>query len=203
MRCTNCGNENSGGSAFCMECGTRLGAAAVPAAQPANGTPPPAPQPAQPQNWQPAYAQAPQNMSQQYDQGPPPGYVPPYQQVRPRNVPTVRTLHLGEVLLLIAGAFLIGVGFDNLEGFYRAQYILLGLVSLVGGLIFLGKVIVPDMLRPLDQFMDLLILGMSGLFVLWGLVAVFADNAGWLGGFLVSAGLLGLASAGLKMGILK
>jgi hypothetical protein len=121
-------------------------------------------------------------------------------------VPTVKSVHLGDVLFLIASVLLLGLGFENfstITGVVQAQYIVLGLVAILGGLFIMAMVIMPYMLTPVGQFMNLLVLVFSLVFLLWGLVATFANNIGLYGGFLVAAGLFGLAGSGLRMGLVK
>jgi hypothetical protein len=187
MRCDECGSEITAESKFCTECG-----------KVAISEPPVAALDAPPQDWEQA-GPPPQPTIPGDDQGPPPGYVPPHLQVRE---PTVRVVHLDDVLLLIAGALAVGVGFENL-GVAQGQYVFLGLVAILAGAVFLGKVIAPATLVPLDQYMEMVLLGASALLMLWGLIAVFATNVGLSGGLLMSAGGLGLASMGLKLGMIK
>jgi hypothetical protein len=185
MKCDNCGNNNPEGATFCTGCGGRLLAVAAPAVQPAVAPSPPV----QPQ---PQYA--PQ---------------PPVYQHLPRQpmLPTVRPVHLGDVLFLIASVLLLGTGlanFSNITAYYiGAQYIILGLVAFLGGLFMMALVIMPELLKPVKQYTDLGILAFSGIFLLWGLVATFANNVGYYGGFLLAAGLFSLAGCGLRMGYIK
>lgn len=191
MKCNNCGSNNAEGATFCPECGSRMLATAAPAAQSADA---PA-QPVQPQPQVPP--------QQQYA----PPYGSPYQQAyRPPVVPTIRTVHLGDVLFLIASVLLLGIGFENfstITGGAGAQYIVLGLVAILGGLFMMALVIMPELLKSVHEFMDVLVLAFSLVVTFWGLVATFANNVGFLGGILLAAGLFGLAGCGLRMGMIK
>ncbi len=205
MKCNNCGNVNAEGATFCTECGGRLVAAAAPAVQPAAPAQPVQPQPQGPPQQQYAPQQYPP-APPRYDQGPSQygaQYQRPYRQPK---VPTIKSVHLGDVLFLISAVLLLGVGlenFSNITGFVRAQYIILGLVAIVGGLLMMAMVVMPELLKPLEQNMDMLVLAFSLVFLLWGLVATFANNVGFYGGFLFAAGLFGLAGSGLRMGLIK
>jgi hypothetical protein len=192
MKCSNCGMDNIVNDAVhCPNCGASL---------------------LTPGNWdstqqgapQPQYQQpAPQ---QQYQQPPPQQYYAP-QPVKPRNVPTVKNVGMTEVLFLFSGFMLLGAGFENLGyltvRFIPGAYILLGLIAIVAGLFMLAMVIMPNLIKGMDDMLTYVILGISGLFFLWGLAACFGSSIGALGGILVAAGLAGLAGGALKMGILK
>jgi hypothetical protein len=185
MRCNNCGNINAVGSAFCMECGAGLGTAAAPAAQ----------APPEPSVQQPG--------QQHTDQ-----YVPPYpvQALQPPRVPTVKNVHMGEVLFLISSALLLVAGFDNfasLSFFVRGQYVLLGFMAIVGGLLFMGMVVMPYVLKPIEKNLDMLVLILSAIFLFWGVAAMFGTSIGFDGGMVFIGGLFGLAGMALKMGIIR
>lgn len=168
-----------------------------------------APAPVQPQPQAPPQ----QNAQQPYPQAPPqnnqapPQYRQPYhQQYRMSATPTIRNVHLGDVLFLIAAVLLLGIGFENFSGITNAvgaQYIFLGLVAILGGLFMMALVIMPELLKPLNEFLDVLVLAFSLVITFWGLVATFANNVGFLGGILLAAGLFGLAGCGLRMGMIK
>lgn len=188
MRCNNCGNENAVGAAFCMECGSPAGAEAPvqPAAQPA----PPLVQP-------PAVQSAPP---------PVPASPLPAQLFQPPRTPTVRSVHLGDVLFLIASALLLAAGFDNfasLSRFVQGQFVLLGMFAIVGGLVFVGMVVMPHLMRPIEKYLDTIVLGLSAIFLFWGVAAMFGSNIGLDGGLVFIGGLFGLAGMGLKMGIIR
>jgi hypothetical protein len=173
-----------------------------------------------PGNWDPN-RQAP--AQQQYQQPPAPGPQPPYQapqqyQVPPQqygppqppkaqHVATVRTVGLTETLFLFSGLFLIVAGFDNLSvlgsRFYGAQYPLLGILALLAGLFVMAMVIMPTLIKGMDSMMDIVMIGISLLFLVWGFGALFASSVGFSGGLMIGAGLAGLAGVGLRMGILK
>ena len=118
----------------------------------------------------------------------------------------MKSIHLGDVLFLISSMLLIAVGLENFSWIavaVRAQYLILGLVALLVGLLLLANVVMPYLLRSMDQMMDMVIAALSLVFLIWGLIAVFANDVGFFGGFLFAAGLFGLAGSGLRMGILK
>jgi len=192
MRCNNCNNENAVGSAFCMECGAALGAPAPPPPE-VPQVPPPAPGPQPPGPAIPVEPQV-----------PPPPY--PAQMYQPPRVATVKSVHLGEVLFLISAALLLVAGFENfasLSAFVRGQYVLLGMFAIIGGLIFLGMVIMPYMLKPIERYLDMIVLGLSAIFLFWGVAAMFGGDIGFDGGQVFIGGLFGLAGMGLKMGIIR
>jgi hypothetical protein len=148
-----------------------------------------------PGNWDPNRQAPPQQQ-----------YVPP-QPPKAARVATVRNVGLTEVLFLLSGFFLVIAGFDNLSvlgnRFFGGQYPLLGILALLAGLFVLAMLIMPSILKSLDNMMDILMLGISVLFLFWGLAANFGNNIGFSGAILIGAGLAGLAGAGLKMGLLK
>jgi hypothetical protein len=183
MRCDDCGTELAAGTKFCTECGRA-------------SAPEPPGQVLQEELVTPDINEGEAPEAFDPDQAPPPGYVSPHLQERQ---PTVREVHLDDVLLLIAGTLAVGMGLENL-GVPQIQYVILGIVAIIGGGLFLARVISPAILRPLEQFRDLPILGASALLLLWGLVAVLATNVGVLGGLLMTGGGLGLVAMGLKMG---
>jgi len=139
---------------------------------------------------------------------PPPAPVPPLpvQLIQPPRVPTVRSVHLGDVLFLIASALLLAAGFDNfasLSQFVQGQFVLLGMFGIVGGLLFAGMVIMPYLMRPIARYMDAIVFGLSAIFLFWGVAAMFGNNIGLDGGLVFIGGLFGLAGMGLKMGIIR
>lgn len=190
MRCNSCGNVNAVGSAFCMECGTPMGAEA-PAPEQA---PFQAPQAAVEPQAQPSPQPAP--------------YLPPYppQALQPPRVPTIRSIHLGEVLFLISSALLLVAGFENfasLSRFVLGQYVLLGFFGIVGGMLFMGMVVMPYVLRPIEKYLDMIVLVLSAIFLFWGVAAMFGTSIGVDGGMVFIGGLFGLAGMALKMGIIR
>ncbi len=188
MRCNNCGNENAVGAAFCMNCGSPLGS---PAAEPAAPLPPQAP---------------PEGNAQPNQQAPPSPPPYPSQLYQLPRTPTVKSVHLGEVLFLIAAALLLAAGFENfasLSLFARAQYVLLGMFAIVGGLLLLGMVVMPHILKPIEQYLDMIVLGLSAIFLFWGVAAMFGSNIGFDGGLVFIGGLFGLTGMALKMGIIR
>lgn len=171
-----------------MNCGSPIGSASEPV---------PAPMP----------PQAPPEPNVQPGQQMPPS-APPYppQLFQPPRSPTVKSVHLGEVLFLISSALLLVAGFENfatLSRFALAQYVLLGMFAIVGGLLFLGMVVMPHILKPIEQYLDMIVLGLSAIFLFWGVAAMFGNNIGVDGGLVFIGGLFGLAGMALKMGIIR
>ena len=192
MKCSNCGMDNIVNDAVhCPNCGASL-------ITPANWD---NQQPAQ----QPQYQQQPQQAPPQYQQLPP-QYNPPAK-AKTQYVSTVKNVGMTEVLLIFSGLMFLMSGFGNLSSLtyrgYSALYPLLGIMSLLVGLIFLAYVLMPSMLKSMEKMMGFLILGLSVLFFFWGMAALFGDNIGWYGAEIVGAGLAGLAAAALKMGFIK
>jgi hypothetical protein len=199
MKCSNCGMDNIVEDAVhCPNCGASL-------LTPGNWDPN---RQAPPQQYQQAPAPGPQPQyqgSQQY-QAPPQQYSPP-QPPKSQRVATVRNIGLTEILFLFSGLFLVVAGFDNLSvlgsRFYGAQYPLLGIIALLAGLFILAMVIMPTLIKGMDNMMDILMAGISLLFLIWGFAATFANNVGFSGGIMIGAALAGLAGVGLRMGMLK
>ncbi|NLX47590.1 MAG: hypothetical protein GXY70_05440 [Euryarchaeota archaeon] len=179
-------------------------------------------QPPQQYDQQPQqYQQPPQQYDQQYQQPPqqyggqPQGaYYPPqggyYQQppAPPKRVPTIKRIDLTETILLVSGMFLFTGAMWNFSdlagwGFYAPSFIL-GLLSLFAGLMALGMVLVPQLLKQLEgEIIDIVMLLFAAVLLLWGLVVIFAWNYG-AGGEFVFVGGFGMLVAGLlRMGILK
>lgn len=161
------------------------------------------------------YQQPPQQYDQQYQQPPQQqgAYYPPqggyYQPpAPPKRTPTVKRIDLTETILLVSGMFLfMGAmwNFSDLAGWgFYAPSLILGLLSLVAGLMALGMVLVPQLLKQLEgEIIDIIMLAFGGILALWGLVVLFAWNYG-AGGEIVFIGGFGLLMAGLlRMGILK
>ena len=165
-----------------------------------------------PQQYQQPQQYDQQNQQPQYQQ-PQGGYYPPqggyYQQppAPPKRVPTVKRIDLTETIMLFSGMFLFMAAFwnfgDQYWGFY-APSLILGLLSLVAGLMALGMVLMPQLLKQLEgEVVDIIMLVFAAILMLWGLVVTFAWNYG-SGGEIVLTGGLGLLLAGLlRMGILK
>ncbi|MGD0818658.1 MAG: zinc ribbon domain-containing protein [Methanomassiliicoccales archaeon] len=193
MKCSNCGTDNIVNDAVhCPNCGASL---------------------ITPSNWdgqqsapQPQYQQQPAQAPQPQYQQPPQQYYPP-QPPKQQNVPTVKNVGMTEVLLLFSGLLLVLAGFGGLSylryNYFGAQYPLLGILALLAGLFILASVIMPSMFKSLDKMMGFLVLGISALFFIWGLAALFANNVGGYGAEIVAASLAGLAGAALKLGFIK
>jgi hypothetical protein len=191
MKCSNCGMDNIVNDAVhCPNCGASL---------------------ITPGNWNGQQAE-PQQQYQQPPQVPPQQYQQPMPQYQPapakkQYAATVKNVGMTEVLLLFSGLLLVGTGFGNLSAItvrnIGAQYPLLGILSLLAGLLILAYVLMPSMIKSMESMMGFLILGISVLFFFWGMAALFADNIGWYGAEIVAASLAGLAAAALKMGFIK
>ncbi|MFA5311824.1 MAG: hypothetical protein WC375_00730 [Methanomassiliicoccales archaeon] len=158
---------------------------------------------------QPAPNQGYQAPPQQYQGQPQGGYNQPYypQPPKPQRVATVRKVDLTDSLIAISSLLLIAAGFDNLWAlnFDNAPgaIIVLGVVALIIGVMGMLLLVMPEVLRDLNQFIDILLLVLGVVFAIWGLAALFGDNLGFSGG-LVTSGGVGLLFAGLmRMGLVK
>jgi len=208
LRCNNCGLDYiADNAANCPRCNAPLGQM---------GYQQPPQQYQQPQGYQEQqYQQPPQQYGDQqpqpqYQQPAPQGgyYAPPqggyYQQppMPPKRVPTVKNINLTEILMVVSGMFLLAAAMSNLSWFY-APAIILGLVSLLAGLIALGAVLIPDITKQMKgEMMDTLLMVFGAILVLWGLFVNFFGYGA--SGAIVFTGGLGLLAAGaLRMGILK
>jgi hypothetical protein len=207
MKCSNCGMDNIVEDAVhCPNCGASL---ITPGNWDARQAPPQ-------QQYQQPPVQGPQPQYQQ----PPGQYQQPPQQYSPPRPPkaarvaTVRNIGLTEILSLFSGLFLVIVGFDNLSAIktsgYGGQVFVLGVLALLIGLAILAMVIMPYMMKGMNNsMMDIAMLVLSLIFVIYGFVLVFSTYTrisgflGFDGAILIAAGLSGLAASGLKMGILK
>jgi len=158
------------------------------------------------------YQQQPQPQYQQPPQG---GYYAPpqggyYQQppMPPKRVPTVKKVDLTEILMIISGVFLLDGAFGNLSWIgtgVPAGIVILGIVCLVGALLLFVDVMMPALLKQLGENKDLLVLVLALVFIVWGLIAAFADtfNYGVYGPEIFTGGFALLAAGALRMGILK
>jgi len=165
-----------------------------------------------PGNWNDKPS-APQQQNQQPPQQAQPQYQPPqqYQPAKPikaMNMPTVKNVGMTEVLFLISGFLLVIAGFGNISALtskyqYGVQYPILGIIALLAGLFVLGAVILPGLVKNMDNMEGLIILGIAVLFFFWGFAALYANDVGWYGAQLIAAGLAALAGSGLKLGYLK
>jgi hypothetical protein len=126
----------------------------------------------------------------------------------------VRNVGLTEILFLFSGLFLIVAGFANLDNVakitgYGGQVVAIGIFALIIGLAMMAMVIMPYMMKGMDNnMMSIVMLVLSLIFLIYGLIMVAssARGSGFLGydgAELIAAGLAGLAGSGLKMGILK
>lgn len=217
MRCNNCGLDYiADNAANCPRCNAPLG-------QQMYQQPPQQYQ--QPQGYQEQqYQQQPpqQYGDQQYQQQPqyqqpaPQGgyYAPPqggyYQQppMPPKRVPTVKKVDLAEILMIISGVFLLDGAFGNFSFIadgVPAGIVVLGIVCLVGALLLFMDVMMPALLKQLGEVKDILALVLALVFIVWGLIATFADSwkYGVYGPEIFTGGFALLAAGALRMGILK
>lgn len=220
MRCNNCGLDYiADNAANCPRCNAPLG-------QQMYQQPPQQYQ--QPQGYQdqqqPQYQQPPQQYGdQQYQQQPQPQYQQPpqggyyappqggyYQQppMPPKRVPTVKKVDLAEILMIVSGLFLLDGAFGNFSWIadgVPAGIVVLGIVCLVGALMLFMDVIMPALLKQLGEIKDILMLVLALLFIVWGLIATFADTFkyGVYGPEIFTGGFALLAAGALRMGILK
>lgn len=235
MRCERCGTELQPNTLFCTECGMRVATAPQPPVQDAPRMPGGEASGGQPRTMAqdqpaPVYQPAPsQGVPQASPQGPPhqalpsspaqpappqtegpPRYAQPQYRSPPRapREPTIRNVHLGEVLLLLSSVLLLGAGFENLGLVqYRgvpALYIVLGIVAILVGLLFMGMVVMPHLLKGLANMLDMVAIGLSLAMLAWGLAAVFmADDLGWSGGFIAAGGLAAMVACLLRLGMIR
>jgi hypothetical protein len=152
----------------------------------------------------------------QYQQPPQGGYYAPpqggYYQQPPlppkKRVPTVKKIDLAEILMIISGVFLLDGAFGNFSWIgtgVPAGIVILGIVCLVGALLLFMDVMMPALLKQLGEIKDILVLVLALVFIVWGLVATFADTSkfGVYGPEIFTGGFALLAAGGLRMGILK
>ncbi len=204
MRCNNCGLDYiADNAANCPRCNAPL--------QMGYQQPPQQyQQPPQQQGYQEQPPQQYGDQQPQYQQPAPQGgyYAPPqggyYQQppMPPKRVPTVKNINLTEILMVVSGMFLLAAAVSNLSWVYVPS-IILGIVSLLAGLVALGTVLIPDLAKQMKgEIMDMLLLVFGLVLVIWGLIVNFVGYGVY--GPEVFIGGLGLLAAGaLRMGILK
>lgn len=212
MRCNNCGLDYiADNAANCPRCNSPLG-------QQMYQQPPQQYQ--QPQGYQDQqYQQPPQQyggqQQPQYQQPPQGGYYASpqggyYQQppMPPKRVPTVKRVDLTEILMIVSGMFLFAGAFGNfalISDGVPAGIVVLGIISLVGALLLFMDVLMPTILKQLGEIKDVLVLVLALVFIIWGLVATFADTwkYGVYGPEVFTGGFALLAAGALRMGILK
>lgn len=212
MRCNNCGLDYiADNSANCPRCNAPL--------QMGYQQPPQQyQQPPQQQGYQeqPPQQYGDQQPQPQYQQPAPQGgyYAPPqggyYQQppMPPKRVPTVKRVDLTEILMIVSGLFLLDGAFGNFAWIadgVPAGIVVLGILCLVGALLLFMDVIMPALLKQLGEIKDILVLVLALVFIVWGLVATFADTwkYGTYGPEIFTGGFALLAAGALRMGILK
>ncbi|MHC1680719.1 MAG: hypothetical protein AB9860_05670 [Methanomassiliicoccales archaeon] len=217
MRCNNCGLDYiADNAANCPRCNAPM---QMGYQQPPQQYQQPPQQYAdqQPQYQQPAPQQyADQQQQPQYQQPAPQGgyYAPPqggyYQQppMPPKRVVTVKKVDLAEILMVVSGMFLLAGAFSNFAWIadgVPAGIVVLGIVSLIGALVLFVEVLMPAMFKQLGEVKDILVLVLALVFIIWGLVATFADTVKYgVSGTSIFVGGFGLlVAAGLRMGILK
>ena len=168
MRCAKCGTESTTDGQFCIECG----AAIVAPQEPANNHTPMA---------DPGAQQT--------------AAVPPLHKQstsHPEKIPTIKNVHLGEILFLLSGILLIAAGLENLGWSTRGfglQYLLLGIFAIVGGLYLVAVIVMPNMVGELSKASNKATVLIALTFLIWGFAAAFAVDVGANGGLLVAAAL--------------
>ncbi len=121
----------------------------------------------------------------------------------------MKRVDLTEILIALSGMFLLIGAFDNLSWLtfdgVPGGIIVLGIVSLLVGLLMLMDVLMPSLLKGLGEAKDILVLVLALVFVIWGLVANFADTweYGASGPTILVGGFSLLIASMLRMGILK
>ncbi|OPX58672.1 MAG: hypothetical protein A4E30_01462 [Methanomassiliicoccales archaeon PtaB.Bin215] len=75
----------------------------------------------------------------------------------------------------------------------------------MGALLLFMDVMMPALLKQLGEIKDMLVLVLALVFIVWGLVATFADSwkYGAYGPEIFTGGFALLAAGALRMGILK
>lgn len=134
----------------------------------------------------------------------PPLFAPPQTSYR-EKVP-VRSLDLAEVLFLISGLLLLSAGFQNLGagiGGLPVQYLLLGMVATLFGLIQVALITMPGMMSNLERHRGTLTITIALLFLIWGMAAAFGANVGASGGLIVAAGLASALGLMLNEGMIR
>lgn len=181
MKCTKCGAESAEDTKFCSECGAIVNAPPLP-----------------PKEDAPSETKAPQDSSY------PPIFGPPrhsYQEKAP-----VKSLNLAELLFLISGILLLAAGFDNLGAGISGlpvQFLILGIVATVLGLLQVAMVVMPGMLGSIERMTGVLTIVIALLFLVWGMAAAFGDMVGIGGGMLVAAGLSSVLGIMLREGMIR
>ncbi len=181
MKCTRCGTESEVDTSFCSECGAIMNAPPLPPVEEA-----------------PVEKQAPE----------PVPYPPVFGPSRPAHheKAPVRGLNLAELLFLISGILLLASGFDNLGagiGGLPLQFLLLGIVATVFGLLQVAMVVMPSTLAGIERSTSMLTVVIALLFLIWGMAAAFGDLVGVDGGFLVAAGLSSILGLMLREGMIR
>ena len=118
----------------------------------------------------------------------------------------VRGLNLAELLFLISGILLLAAGFDNLGAGIAGlplQFLLLGIVATVFGLLQVAMVVMPGMLAGIERMTGILTIVIALLFLIWGMAAAFGDSVGVDGGLLVAAGLSSVLGLMLREGMIR
>jgi len=219
LRCNNCGLDYiADNAASCPRCNAPLQMGYQQPPQQYQQPPQQGYQEQPPQQYQqPPQQYGDQQYQQQGAQQPPQGgyYAPPqggyYQQppMPPKRVPTIKRVDLTEILMIVSGLFLLDGAFGNLSWIgtnnVPAGIIILGIVCLVGALLLFVDVIMPALLKQLGEIKDVIVLVLALVFIVWGLIATFADTFkyGVYGPEIFTGGFALLAAGALRMGILK
>ena len=135
-------------------------------------------------------------------------YSPLFAPQRPshQEKASVRSLDLAEVLFLISGLLLLSAGFQNLGagiGGLPVQYLLLGIVATLFGLIQVALITMPGMMSDLERHRGALTIAIALLFLIWGMAAAFGANVGASGGLIVAAGLASALGLMLNEGMIR
>ncbi len=121
----------------------------------------------------------------------------------------MKRVDLTEILVVLSGMFLLVGALENLSWLtvdgVSGGIIALGIVSLLVGLLMLMDVLMPSLLKGLGEAKDIIVLVLALVFVIWGLVANFADTSdyGVFGSTIFVGGFSLLMAGMLRMGILK
>ncbi|KQM11714.1 hypothetical protein AOA80_06700 [Methanomassiliicoccales archaeon RumEn M1] len=183
MKCSRCGTESADDSTYCSECGAIMNAPPLP---PLAAEEPPEP------------AAAPSETPYPPIFGPP---RPPHREKAP-----VRSLDLAELLFLISGLMLLAAGFQNLGAGVAGlpvQYLLLGIVATLFGLVQTALVVMPGMMSDLERSSGTMMVVTALLFLIWGMAAAFGTNVGAFGGVVVAAGLATSLGLMLREGMIR
>lgn len=115
-------------------------------------------------------------------------------------------MNLAELLFLISGILLLSAGFQNMGAGVAGlpvQFLLLGIVATIFGLVQIALVVMPGMMSGLERFRGTLTIVIALLFLIWGMAAAFGPNVGANGGMIVAAGLSTTLGLMLREGMIR